>query len=140
MSPKLLTLTIFLICYALILSRKVKPVLVCFLGVLILLISRSITLNQALTSINYNVLGVFLGTMILSSLFVYSGVPTYLAARLVDKSQRVGIALLLVCGLSAFISSFTENVATVLIIAPLALEIASVFGINPVVLLIGVSL
>ena len=140
MSPKILALIIFLICYGLILSRKVNPVLVCLVGVLALLISKSITLNQAVTSINYNVLGVFVGTMILSSLFIYSGVPAYLAAILVNKSQRVGIALLLVCCLSAFISSFTENVATVLIIAPLALEIASVLGINPVVLLIGVSL
>ena len=141
MSPKAFTLIIFLICYGLILSRKIKPpALVCFFGVLILLIFKNLTLNQAFASINYNVLGVFVGTMILSSLFIYSGVPTYMAAWLVNSSQRVGIALLLVCCLSAFISSFTENVATVLIIAPLALEIASASGINPVILLIGVSL
>jgi len=140
MSTKLFVLIIFLICYILILSRKFKPVWVCFAGVLILLIFRSITLDQAFSSINYNVLGIFVGTMILSSLFIYSGVPAYLAAKVVNKSQRVGIAFLLVCCLSAFISSFTENVATVLIIAPLALEIARTLNISPVMLLIGVSL
>lgn len=48
--------------------------------------------------------------------------------------------MLLVCGLSGFISSFTENVATVLIVAPIALEIAKAININPIPLLIGVTL
>jgi len=140
MSLKLFTLIIFIGCYSLILSRKVRPVIATSVGILVLLIFKSITLNQAIGSINYNVLGVFIGTMTLSSLFIHSGVPAYLAAKLVNKSHSVGIAFFLVCCLSGLISSFTENVATVLIIAPLALEIASVLAINPVVLLIGVSL
>ncbi|MFH1577950.1 MAG: SLC13 family permease [Candidatus Omnitrophota bacterium] len=140
MTPKIFTLIIFFACYGLILSRKIKPFLVCFAGILILLIFRVVTLNQAAAAIDYNVLGVFLGTMILSSLFIHSGVPAYLAAGLVNKSQRVGIALILVCALSSFISSFTENIATVLIVAPLALELASVLSISPVPLLIGISL
>ncbi len=140
MSLKTITLLIFFICYGLILSRKVKPLWVCLFGVLALFISRIITLNQAVASINYNVLGIFIGTAILSSLFIYSGVPSYLAAQLVNRTHRIWTAFLLVCILSSFISSFTDNVATVLIIAPLALEIASAFRINPVVLLIGISL
>jgi Na+/H+ antiporter NhaD/arsenite permease-like protein len=114
--------------------------LIVFGGILALFLTKAINLNQALHSINFNVLGVFLGTMILSSLFIYSGVPAYLASTLVDKSKSVSMALLLVCGLSGFISSFTENVATVLIVAPIALEIAKAININPVPLLIGVAL
>lgn len=111
-----------------------------YLAVLVLLLTGAINLSQALTSINLNVLGVFLGTMILSSLFIFSGVPAYLASSLVDKSKSICMAMLLVCGLSGFISSFTENVATVLIVAPIALEIAKAININPVPLLIGVAL
>jgi Na+/H+ antiporter NhaD/arsenite permease-like protein len=140
MTQKLFILIVFLVCYFLILSRKLKPVWVSFAGVSILLFSKSITLNQALSSINYNVLGVFVGTAVLSTLFVYSGVPAYLAARLINRSHRVGVALLLVCGFSAFISGFTDNVATVLIVAPLGLEIASRLSISPIPLLIGISL
>ncbi len=140
MPQKLFVLAVFLVCYFLILSRKFKPAWICLVGVLILFFSKSITLTQALVSINYNVLGIFIGTMVLSNLFTYSGVPAYLAANLVNKSQRVGIAFLLVCGLSSFISSFTENIATVLIIAPIALEISTAFAINPIPLLIGLSI
>jgi len=137
---KILTLTIFLLCYFLIFTRRINPLLVVFGGVVALLLTKAINLNQAVSSINFNVLGIFIGTMILSSLFIYSGVPQYLASNLVDKSKSICMALLLVCGLSSFISSFTENVATVLIVAPIALEIAKAININPIPLLIGVSL
>ncbi|MCM8780706.1 MAG: SLC13 family permease, partial [Candidatus Omnitrophica bacterium] len=111
-----------------------------YLGVVVLLVSGVINIRQALSSININVLGVFLGSMILSGLFVYSGVPAFLASLLVNRARSVSMAMLLVCVLSGFISSFTENVATVLIVAPIALEIARRININPVPLLVGVAL
>ena len=142
---KYLSLAIFLLCYVFIsyfMNRQKYglALLSVYLGVAVLWLSRAINLAQTLGSININVLGVFLGTMVLSSLFIFSGVPAYLAANLVDKSKSICMAMLLVCGLSGFISSFTENVATVLIVAPIALEIARRIKINPVSLLIGVAL
>jgi len=142
---KSLSLTIFLVCYALIgyfMNRQKQGLALVsvYLGAVVLLLSRAINLNQALVSININVLGVFLGTMVLSSLFIFSGVPAYLASNFVDKSRSICMAMLLVCGLSGFISSYTENVATVLIVAPIAFEIAKAININPVPLLIGVAL
>jgi Na+/H+ antiporter NhaD/arsenite permease-like protein len=142
---KYLVLTIFLVCYAFIsyfMNRQKHKLalLSVYLGVAALFLASAINLPQALGSININVLGIFLGTMILSSLFIYSGVPRYLAASMVDRSKSICTAMLLVCGLSGFISSFTENVATVLIVAPIALEIARTININPVPLLIGVAL
>jgi Na+/H+ antiporter NhaD/arsenite permease-like protein len=139
-SLKIFVVAVFLICYTLILRRRPHPLLVVSLGGAILILAKAISPAQAIASINMNVLGVFLGTMVLSSLFIYSGVPAYLASNLVDKSKSVCMAMLLVCGLSGFISSFTENVATVLIVAPIALEIAKHIKINPVPLLIGVAL
>ncbi len=137
---KLFVLVVFLACYVLILAKRAHPLLIIYIGVCILLLSGALSINQTLDSINLNVLGVFLGTMVLSGLFIYSGVPAYLASVLVDKSRSICMAMLLVCGLSGFISSYTENVATVLIVAPIALEIARAIKINPVPLLIGVAL
>ncbi|MFH0739306.1 MAG: SLC13 family permease [Candidatus Omnitrophota bacterium] len=142
---KYIYLSIFLGCYALIAyfmnRQKYRFALfTVYLGVLLLFFSKGINIPQAMGSININVLGVFLGTMILSSLFIYSGVPAYLASLFVDKSKSISMAMLLVCGLAGLISSFTENVATVLIVAPIALEIAKKIKINPVPLLIGVAL
>ena len=142
---KYTSLVVFLVCYAFISyfmnrQKHIFALWAVYLGVAALLLSKAINIPQAFTCINVNVLGIFLGTMILSSLFIFSGVPAYLASTLVDKSSSVCMAMLLVCGLSGFISSFTENVATILIVAPIALEIARAIKVNPVPLLIGVAL
>jgi Na+/H+ antiporter NhaD/arsenite permease-like protein len=77
--------------------------------------------------------------MVLSGLFIFSGVPAHLATKLVDRSKTVGLALLAVCLLAGFISSFVENVATVLIVAPIAFEVAKKLKANPVPFLIGIA-
>jgi len=118
----------------------VHPLLPLFSGVLIFLASGAIGIKEAFLSINLNVLGVFLGTMTLSGLFIYSGAPAVLAVNLVDRSKNVGTALLLMCLLSGFISSFTENVATVLIVAPIAFEVSKKLKANPVPFLIGIAI
>ncbi len=137
---KLLVVAIFLIAYTLIVLKKGKPFIVLGGAVAALFISGALSLQEALTSINLNVLAVFWGTMVLSGLFLYSKVPAYLATRLVDRAKSVGAAMLSVCFLSAFISSFVENVATVLIVAPIAFEVAKKLKANPVPFLIGIAI
>ena len=137
---KTITFFIFIISYILILNRKINSLWVVYSAVAILIFLGAISPKEAFLSINFNVLGVFLGTMVLSHLFIYSEVPHFLASKIVHRAKNVGLAFLGVCFLSGFISSFTENVATVLIVAPIALKIAKLAGINPVLLLIGVSL
>jgi len=136
---KLFVVAIFLITYILLMLKRGHPFVLLGSAIGLLLVSRAINLRQAISSINYNVLGVFLGTMILSSLFIFSDVPAYLAAKLVDRAKSVGMALLSVCILSGFISSFAENVATVLIVAPIAFEVARKLKVNPVPFLIGIA-
>jgi len=138
---KTFVVIIFLLTYASIIlfNRKVNPLISLFTGISILLISHAIGLKDVFLSINFNVLGVFLGVMILSGLFIYSNVPGVLAVKLVDRSKNTGMALLLICLLSSFISSFTENVATVLIVAPIAFEVAKKLKANPVPFLIGIA-
>ncbi|MCM8792197.1 MAG: SLC13 family permease [Candidatus Omnitrophica bacterium] len=139
-SLKTITIFIFILTYILILTRKINSLLVVFSGIGLLFLIGAISLKEAFFSINFNVLGVFLGTMVLSHLFIYSEVPHFLASKILNNSKNVSMAFLGVCLLSGFISSFTENVATVLIVAPIALKIAKIIEINPVPLLIGVSL
>jgi len=136
---KLFVVGVFLIAYLLLVSKKGNPFIILAGAIGLVLASGAMGLREAIISINYNVLGVFLGTMVLSGLFIFSGVPAFLATRLVDRSRTVGMALLLICLLAGFISSFVENVATVLIVAPIALEVARKLKANPVSFLIGIA-
>lgn len=93
-----------------------------------------------LKAINWNVLGIFAGTLIIADLFIESKVPAWLADWLIKQSQSTSIALLSICTLTGFISAFVENVATVLIVAPIALAVSQRLKISPVPFLIGISI
>ena len=136
---KLFTIAVFGIAYILLVAKKGNPLFVLGGAIALLFAGRAINPSQAMASINYNVLGVFIGTMTISSLFIFSNVPAYLATKLVDRAKTVGMALLSVCFLAGFISSFAENVATVLIVAPIAFEVAKKLKVNPIPFLIGVA-
>ncbi len=137
---KILVIGIFLTAYLLLVLKRGHPFIVLGGAIGALLVSGALNLQQAISSINYNVLGVFWGTMVLSGLFIYSKVPAYFATKLVDRAKTVGGAMLSVCLLAGFISSFVENVATVLIVAPIAFEVAKKLKANPVPFLIGIAI
>ena len=90
--------------------------------------------------INWNVIGIFAGTLILAEIFIISKVPVLLADIFIDRSKNVGMAILWVCALASFISAFVENVATVLIVAPVAVALAKKLKVSPVPFLIGLAI
>lgn len=140
LSPKIAVIGVFCVVYVfLAVSHRFKGLAV-WVGAGILFVLGAITPGDALSSINWNVMGIFWGALIVAELFVYSKVPAYLAEWLVNRSTSVGMAFLLVSALSGIISAFVENVATVLIVAPVALAIAARIRVSPVPLLIGIAI
>ncbi len=90
--------------------------------------------------INWNVMGIFVGMLFLADFFVESRCPAYLATYLIHRKMSAPIALIIICGLTSFISAFVENVATVLIIVPICFELAKRLKIDPRELIIGVAI
>lgn len=95
---------------------------------------------MAIKSINWNVMGIFVGTLFLAELFTYSRAPAVLAEGLVNKAGHAGWAILFICIMSSVISAFVENVATVLIIAPVAFATCRRVKVNPIVPIIGIAI
>jgi len=91
------------------------------------------------SAINWNIIGIFAGTMILGEYFTESRVPVLLADVIVQRVKRAGMALLWICVLSSFISIFVANVATVLIVAPVGLAVSRRLKISPVPFIIGLA-
>ena len=65
--------------------------------------------------INWNILMIYVGSMIIAALFIYSKVPARIADALVAVSPSTGIAVILILAMTGIISIFVENVATVLV-------------------------
>ncbi len=108
-------------------------------GVFLYLVFGVVRPGSVLSTINWNVMGIFVGTLFITEIFIYSQVPAFLADGLVNRSKNVGLAALLVCILSSAISALVENVATVLIVAPIALEIARKLKTSPVPFIVGIA-
>ncbi|MFN4226735.1 MAG: SLC13 family permease [Candidatus Ratteibacteria bacterium] len=137
---KILALIIFLIAYIGIVIKRDKALYFVFGSVFLLLVLKIIEFREIPNFINYNVLGIFLGTSILSYLFAYSKVPSYIVDKIAEKRYPTGIIFLLICIITGFISAFVENIATIMIMAPVALEFTKKYKINPVPLFVGMAI
>jgi Na+/H+ antiporter NhaD/arsenite permease-like protein len=69
-----------------------------------------------------------------------SRVPARLAEIIVDKARNTAWAILSLCAMTGFISAFVENVATVLIVAPIAMSLAKKINLNPVKMMIAIAI
>ncbi|MBN1433730.1 hypothetical protein JW921_03155, partial [Candidatus Fermentibacterales bacterium] len=109
-------------------------VLVCLLA------GQAVDIVSFFRGVNYNVLFIFAGILLIAEVLIETGLPAHLAARIVRVSRSYGMSALLICALSSVISMAVENVATVMIVAPIALEVARRSKANPVPLLIGIAI
>ncbi len=104
-----------------------------------LLLLGVVTPQEAFQSINWNVMGIFVGTLIVSELLMISKMPAFIAETMVSRAGSSGWAMLILCVLTSGISVFLENVATVLIVAPVAFAIARRLNVPPTLLLISIA-
>jgi Na+/H+ antiporter NhaD/arsenite permease-like protein len=91
------------------------------------------------TLVNWNVLLIYVGSLIIADLFIYSRAPAALADRIVDASPSLGLGVVLVLVMTGLISAFVENVATVLVMAPIALALSRKMKIAPTYFMIGLA-
>ncbi len=89
--------------------------------------------------INWNVLMIYVGSMAIAALFIYSRVPACIADWIVKISPSTGLAIVLILAMTGIISIFVENVATVLVMAPIALAMCKKLKINPTFFMIGLA-
>jgi Na+/H+ antiporter NhaD/arsenite permease-like protein len=92
-----------------------------------------------LSGINLNVIFMITGTMVVVSYFIESHAPEYLADELVKRITSVKWAIIALALFSGLISAFIDNVATVLIVAPIALSIAKRAKVSPVPFIIAIT-
>lgn len=140
MNAPVMPLLVFATCYALfVVLPRWRSVVACA-GGLFLVLTGSLTWREALLSkIHWNVVALFFGTLVLAELFMQSRMPAVLAEALVLRTRTVRAAMLAVCLLAGALSVAVENVAVVLLVAPVALSLADRLKISPVRLLICIA-
>jgi Na+/H+ antiporter NhaD/arsenite permease-like protein len=132
-------LALFAITYILMLVfSKYRPY-IALVSAGIFIVSGMLSLNNIFPSIDFNVLLMIAGTMGIVALFIESKMPELLADLIMEKVPNVMWAAVAMSLFSGVISAFVDNVATVLMVAPVALEICKKLKTNPVPFIIGIA-
>lgn len=130
---------LFAVTYVLMLVfSKYRPYIALGSG-LIFVVSGMLPLKDVLGAIDFNVLLMIAGTMGIVALFIESKMPSLLADLIMERVPNVQMAAVSLALFAGIISAFVDNVATVLMIAPVALEICKKLKTNPVPFIIGIA-
>lgn len=135
----ILALGLFALTYVLMLVfSKYRPY-IALASALVFIFSGMLPLSSVLGTIDFNVLLMIAGTMGIVALFIESKMPELLADLIMEKVPNVQIAAVAMALFAGIISAFVDNVATVLMIAPVALEICKKLKTNPVPFIIAIA-
>lgn len=124
--------------YVLIAWERIPKVVIALLGASIILITHILTQNEALHFIDFNVIALLVGMMILVNILKKTGALNGLALLAAKAAHGSGIRLLLLFAvITAILSAFLDNVTSVLLIGTVTISIARQLHINPVPFLIS---
>ena len=130
---------LFAVTYVLMLTfSKYRPWFALASGA-IFIVTGLLPAQQILGALDFNVLLMIGGTMGLVQLFIDSRMPERMADMIMDRVPNVQIAAVALSLFSGIISAFVDNVATVLMVAPVAIEICKKLKTNPVPFIISIA-
>lgn len=132
-------LILFAITYVLMLTFSKYRTYIALGSALIFIVTGMLPLGEVFGAIDFNVLMMIAGTMGLVQLFIDSKMPDLLAELLMKRVKSVQMAAVALALFAGVISAFVDNVATVLMIAPVALQICKKLDTNPIPFIIGIS-
>ncbi len=140
---KIIVLIVFLLMYVFIIALPKYKVLTTLIAAVITtatcLIDSKMVFLDLLTAIDYNVILMLVGIMLTVGLFADSGMPNKLSEKMIAKTPNTLIALVLLSVVSGVVSAFVDNVATVLMLAPIGLAVAKKMNISPVPVIISIA-
>lgn len=130
---------LFVLTYALmLLFEKYRPWIALASGALFVA-GGMLPVSQIPGTVDVNVLLMIGGTMGLVQLFIDSRMPDRMAEWLMDRMPNVQWAAVCLSLFAGLISAFVDNVATVLMVAPVAVAVCRKLGINPVPFVISIA-
>lgn len=138
---KLIALLIFIAVYALMLLLPTWRAAAALAAAAAFVLLGIVPVGEVADAVDWNVLLMLAGTMGTVDLFIRSNMPNRLSDRLVSVLPSVKWLIIALALFAGLVSAFVDNVATVLMLAPVGLAISKKLNISPVepILAIAVS-
>ena len=140
--PKTLVSTIIMIAMVVLSALGVMPLLQCaFIAAAAMLIFRCCTPNQAMKSINWDILMVFAGSVVLGLAIQKTGIAERLAFGILDVCGTNPIVVMTaICFVGTFITEFISNTAAGAMFFPIMYDAAEKLGYEPYPFLIALMI
>lgn len=136
---RIAALVLFALMYVLMIAKpKYRPIYALSVAAIFLIVG-ILPLNELWSTINWNVLLMIAGTMIIVYYFIDSRMPNLLADILLAKSKNVMWVTILMSLFAGVISAFIDNVATVLMVAPVGIAICKKLKMSPVGMILSIA-
>ena len=137
MNNIIISLIIFILTYAAIISEKINRTVVAFLGAFLLLLFKIFNLNEAIGFVNWETIGLLFGMFIIVTALSEAGFFTYLAlvmAKLLKYSPtKIFIVFPIIV---AILSGLMDSITVMLFFATLTYELCRMLKIDPIPLVI----
>jgi Na+/H+ antiporter NhaD/arsenite permease-like protein len=129
---------IFSLTYLLIISERVHKTVAALGGGVAMILFRVIDQETAFEAIDFNVIFLLVGMMVIANVTGKTGIFQWLAIRSAKATRGSGLGILVIlCTITAVASALLDNVTTVVLMAPLTLFVASTLQLNPVPFLVA---
>jgi Na+/H+ antiporter NhaD/arsenite permease-like protein len=127
-----LGLAIFVGTYALIATERIHKAVAALAGGVLMILLGIVSQEQAFEEIDFNVIFLLAGMMILAAIIRTTGVFGWLAIRAARLAGGEPYRILVVLSvITAVASAFLDNVTTVVLVGPITLFLAARLGMNP---------
>ena len=136
---KLFVILLFAATYVAMIALPKWRYIVALVSAALMIVFGALPVADAFGQIDWNVLLMLAGMMGTVSLFIASKMPERMADLLLKKTPNIMWVAVALSVFAGVISAFVDNVATVLMVAPVALAIATKLGTSPVPLLICIA-
>ena len=129
-------LTIFFLTFYFIISKKLDRTIASFLGAILMVIS-GVSLGfysqeEAFGAIDFNMIGLLVGMMVIVSICKKTGFFSYIAIRAAKASRGSPTRLMIMMGcITAALSMILDNVTTIILVIPITILICDILGISP---------
>ncbi len=133
-------LVIFSLMYVLLMVLPKYRAYIAMASAILFILLGILPLDKVFSAVDWNVIMMIAGTMGIVFFFIQSKMPSLLADMIIEKRSNVKWAIISLALFAGLISAFVDNVATVLMVAPVALTIAKKLNISPVASIIAISI
>lgn len=131
-------LLVFVITYVLIATERVHKTIAAMAGGVAMVLLGVVSQEEAFEEIDFNVIFLLAGMMILAGIVRRTGVFGWVAVRAARFAGGDGYRVLVVMSvITAVASAFLDNVTTVVLIGPITLFLAARLGMSPFPLIIS---